>query len=64
MRGPLPYQELAARLAERGITAGLDVSSRPEPEAAGAMLLCVTELTPPEHVDALVEALQAIGRSP
>ena len=64
VRGPLPYQELAARLAERGITAGLDVSSRPEPEAAGAMLLCVTELTPPEHVDALVEALQAIGRSP
>ncbi len=61
VRGPLPPTDLAARLDERGITAGLDVSARPEPEAAGAMLLCVTEATPAEHVDALVEALRAIG---
>ena len=61
VRGPLPALELRARLAEHGITAGLDVSSRDEPEAREALLFCVTEATPAEHVDALIEALRDIG---
>jgi glycine dehydrogenase subunit 1 len=61
VRGPLPASELEAALAERGITAGLDVSEREEPEAQDALLFCVTEATPPEHIDALIAALEAIG---
>ena len=61
VRGPVPAAELAARLAARGIGAGLDVSARPEPEAREALLFAVTEATPDAHVDALVEALAAIG---
>lgn len=61
LRGPLPPAELLARLAERGIAGGLDVSARAEPEAQHAVLVCVTEATPPAHVDALVEALARIG---
>ena len=61
VRGPLAPSELEAALAERGITGGLDVSSRPEPEAQEATLFCVTEATPPEHIDTLVEALREIG---
>ncbi len=61
VRGPLPAAELAARLRERGIGPGLDVSSRNEPEAREALLFAVTEATPDAHIDALVEALEAIG---
>jgi glycine dehydrogenase subunit 1 len=61
VRGALPASELQAALAERGITAGLDVSGREEPEAQDALLFCVTEATPTEHIDALVAALEAIG---
>ena len=61
VRGPVPAAELAAGLAARGIGAGLDVSARPEPEAYEALLFAVTEATPDAHVDALVEALAAIG---
>ena len=61
VRGPLPAPDLCARLAAGGIVAGLDVSGRPEPEAANALLFCVTEATPPEHVDQLIEACDAIG---
>ncbi|MSQ42132.1 MAG: aminomethyl-transferring glycine dehydrogenase subunit GcvPA [Dehalococcoidia bacterium] len=61
VRGPLPPAELARRLAAREITAGLDVSARPEPEARDALLFCVTEATAPEHVDALVAAMGTIG---
>lgn len=61
VRGPLPAAALAARLSERGITAGLDVSDRPEPEARNALLFCVTEATPDSHVDALINALAAIA---
>ena len=61
LRGPLPPQELLRRLEERGITGGLDVSGRPEPEARDAILVCVTEATPPGDVDALVGALASIG---
>jgi glycine dehydrogenase subunit 1 len=61
VRGPVPTRELRSRLAERGITAGLDVSDREEPEARDALLFCVTEATPSEHVDALIAALEEIG---
>ena len=61
VRGPIPPADLAARLASRGIGAGLDVSARPEPEARNAMLFAVTEATPDAHVDALIEALAEIG---
>jgi glycine dehydrogenase subunit 1 len=61
VRGPVPPAELNAELARRGITGGLDVSERPEPEAAAASLFCVTEATDPGHVDRLVAALTQIG---
>ena len=61
VRAPASPAGLARRLAEHGITAGLDVSDRAEPEAAGATLFCVTEATPPAAVERLIEALRAIG---
>ncbi len=61
VRGPMPASELAARLSDRGITPGFDVSDRAEPEAHNALMFCVTEATPDAHVDALIEALAAIG---
>jgi glycine dehydrogenase subunit 1 len=61
VRAPLDPRALARALDERGITGGLDVSDREEPEARDATLFCVTEATPPEHVDALVDALAEIG---
>jgi glycine dehydrogenase subunit 1 len=60
VRGALPASELAARLAEQGIAAGLDVSTRPEPEARDALLFAVTEATPAAHVEALLAALAQI----
>ena len=63
VRGPLPPSVLAEHLAERGIVGGLPLEGRPEPEARDAMLVCVTEATPPEDVDALIEALTAIAQS-
>ena len=61
VRGPLPAAALHAALAARGIEGGYDVSSRVEPEAQDALLFCVTEATAPEHIDALIDALTAIG---
>jgi glycine dehydrogenase subunit 1 len=61
VRGPLPAPDLARRLRAAGIAPGLDVSARPEPEARDALLFCVTEATPGEHVDRLVETMQAIA---
>ena len=61
VRGPVPAATLARQLRERGIVPGLDVSQRMEAEAAEALLFCVTETTPPEHVDRLVDALAEIG---
>ena len=61
VRGPIPAPELADRLSARGITAGFDVSDRAEPEAHNALMFCVTEATPDAHVEALIEALAAIG---
>ena len=61
LRGPLPAAELNRRLAEYGVVGGLDISARAEPEAQGALLMCVTEATPPEDIDTLEAALRAIG---
>ena len=61
VRGPLLVSDLAAGLRQRGITPGLDVSDRPEHQAHNALLFCVTEATPDHHVDALIDALAAIG---
>ena len=61
VRAPVSPSELRRRLDERGITAGLDVSDRPEPEADTATLFCVTEATAPADVDRLIEALRAIA---
>ncbi len=61
LRGPLSSTELLTRLDGCGITGGLDLSVRVEPEAQGAVLVCVTEATPSADVDALVEALSIIA---
>ena len=61
VRGPLPPAQLNAQLLARGIIGGLDVSDRPEPEADGALLLAITEATPDDHVDALIEAFEGIA---
>lgn len=58
--GPIAAAEMQARLAERGIVGGLDVSDRPEPEAREALLFCVTEATPPTHMERLIDALREI----
>ena len=64
VRAPVAPLELAARLREHGIAGGLPVDGRPEPECANATLFCVTEVTPHEHVDHLVQALATIGATP
>ena len=61
VRGRRPARELADELRARGIVPGLDVSSRAEPAAHDALLFCVTEVTPDEHVDRLVDSLEQIG---
>ena len=42
VRGPLAAEALTAQLQAMGITPGLDVSTRAEPEAHNALLFCVT----------------------
>jgi glycine dehydrogenase subunit 1 len=61
VRGPLPPAELRHALGTYGITAGLDLTGRHEPEAQRALLFAVTEATPPGHVELLIEALAKIG---
>ncbi len=53
VRCPRPVPQIQARLQERGIIGGLDVSDRVE----NGMLLCVTEVNTREEIDRLVEAL-------
>ncbi len=54
---PAPPSEVNARLLERGIIGGLDVSER----IANGLLLCVTEMNTREEIEALAEALGEIG---
>jgi len=53
VRCPRPPAEVLARLLERGIIGGLDVSDRVE----NGLLVCVTEVNTREEIDRLVEAL-------
>ncbi len=63
VRGPLPPAALREHLAEHGITGGLPLDGRSEPECENATLFCVTEMTPSEHIDRLVEALAEAGET-
>ena len=56
---PTPPSEVNARLLERGIIGGLDVSDR----IPNGLLLCVTEMNTREEIEALVEALEDIASS-
>src|SRR3990172_7826600 len=53
VRCPRPPAELLARLLERGIISGLDVSDRVE----NGLLVCVTEMNTREEIDRLVNGL-------
>ena len=57
VRCPRPLAQIQARLLERGIVGGLDVSDRVE----NGMLLCVTEVNARDEIDRLVEALAEAG---
>lgn len=58
IRCPGPPAQIQARLLERGIIGGLDVSDRVE----NGMLVCVTEVNTREEIDRLVEALEEAVR--
>jgi glycine dehydrogenase subunit 1 len=55
---PRPPAEVLARLLERGIIGGLDVSDRVE----NGLLVCVTEMNTREEIERLVGALAEAGR--
>ena len=57
VRCPKPVAQIQARLLERAIIGGLDVSDRVE----NGMLLCVTEANTREEIDRLVEALREVN---
>jgi glycine dehydrogenase subunit 1 len=57
VRCPAPPAEVNARLLERGIIGGYDVSDRIE----RGLLLCVSELHTKDDIEALVRALGAVG---
>ena len=59
VRCPRPPRDINRGLLERRIIGGLDVSER-VPEG---MLLCVTEMNAKAEIDALVEALDEIGKA-
>ena len=54
VRCPNPPRQLLARLLERGIIGGLDVSDHVD----NGLLVCVTEVNTREEIDRLVEALE------
>lgn len=56
VRTPVPAAPLVKRLEKRGILAGLPLS-RFYPELTHLVLLCATELTTPEHIKLLTDAL-------
>ena len=55
VRCPNPPKQLLARLLERGIIGGLDVSDHVD----NGLLVCVTEVNTRKEIDRLVEALEA-----
>jgi glycine dehydrogenase subunit 1 len=62
MRTPLPVAELNARLRERGIFGGYDLSTE-YPELGQAALFCVTEARTREEIDTLARSLEEITQS-
>jgi glycine dehydrogenase subunit 1 len=56
---PVAYREVHAKLLERGILGGLDLSER-IPFLKNAALFCVTELHSRHHIDQLVNAVGEI----
>jgi glycine dehydrogenase subunit 1 len=58
-RTPKPPSEINRALLARGIIGGLDISDYTQDK----MLICVTEMNSRAEIDALVEALAAIGSS-
>jgi glycine dehydrogenase subunit 1 len=64
VRCPKPPSQLLARLLERGIVGGLDVSAVSadrRKRVENGMLICVTEVNTREEIDDLAEALAANG---
>lgn len=57
---PIPAKDLNAKLMERGIIGGIDVSSGSFND--NKLLLCVTEMNSRAQIDTLVEALTVIGK--
>ena len=55
---PMPPKDLNAKLMERGIIGGIDVSQH----VHNGLLLCVTEMNSRAQIDSLVEALTDIGK--
>ncbi len=58
VRTPKPIAEINARLLERGIIGGLDVTDAAGGDGAPRMLVCVTEMNARAEIDAFVEALR------
>ena len=56
---PIPPSDVNARLLERGIIGGLDVSDR----IPNGLLLCVTEMNTREEIETLAQALENIASS-
>ena len=54
----MPPKDLNAKLMERGIIGGIDVSQH----VHNGLLLCVTEMNSRAQIDSLVEALTDIGK--
>lgn len=61
VRCPRPAGAINAALRERRIVGGYDLSGE-YPHLGDAMLLCVTEMNSKRDIDALVEALGAVGK--
>jgi len=64
VRCPKPPAQLLARLLERGIIGGLDVSAVPagrQDRVENGLLVCVTEVNTRQEIDCLVEALAAVA---
>jgi glycine dehydrogenase subunit 1 len=63
LRCPAPPRQINARLRERGLVGGYDLS-RDYPELSDCLLFCVTEKRTRAEIDQLAEALAEIGSQP
>ncbi len=62
LRTPLPVAELNAKLRERGIFGGYDLSAE-YPELGQAALFCVTEARTSEEIETLAQALEEMTQA-